>query len=203
MNKLFAIIQRIEAFLLAWSIITIAALSIGNVVCRALFGFSLAFVGEVSQFLIIIVTFIGLSYAASQGRHIRMTAPVHQGEDVDLALLDLLDDAHETFLLGEVVDRQLAGEALAEARQAVQQAPDVAEIRIDQDVDILGEADVALECHRQAAYDYEIDPRISEPDQQFFVRGFHDHGTVTISSGDTEHGHWPATWPRAARPEPC
>lgn len=74
MNKLFAIIQRIEAFLLAWSIIIIAALSIGNVVCRALFGFSLAFVGEVSQFLIIIVTFIGLSYAASQGRHIRMTA---------------------------------------------------------------------------------------------------------------------------------
>ncbi|QDT29205.1 2,3-diketo-L-gulonate TRAP transporter small permease protein YiaM [Gimesia panareensis] len=74
MNRLFQIIQRIEAFLLAWSIITIAALSIGNVLCRALFGFSVALTGEVSQFLIIIVTFVGLSYAASRGRHIRMTA---------------------------------------------------------------------------------------------------------------------------------
>lgn len=74
MNLLFRFIQRIEAFLLAWSIIAIALLSIGNVFCRALLGFSLAFTGELSQFLIIIVTFIGLSYATSRGRHIRMTA---------------------------------------------------------------------------------------------------------------------------------
>lgn len=74
MNLLFRFLQRIEAFLLAWSIIAIAVLSIGNVFCRALLGFSLAFTGELSQFLIIIVTFIGLSYATSRGRHIRMTA---------------------------------------------------------------------------------------------------------------------------------
>lgn len=74
MNLLFRFIQRIEAFFLAWSIIAIAVLSIGNVFCRALLGFSLAFTGELSQFLIIIVTFIGLSYATSRGRHIRMTA---------------------------------------------------------------------------------------------------------------------------------
>ncbi len=74
MNQLFRLIQRIEAFLLAWSIIAIAALSIGNVIGRATLGYSLAFTGELSQFLIIIVTFIGLSYAASRGRHIRMTA---------------------------------------------------------------------------------------------------------------------------------
>lgn len=78
MNRLFQLIQKIEAFLLAWSIITIAALSIGNVLCRALFGFSVAFAGEVSQFLMIIVTFVGLSYAASCGRHIRMTAVYDQ-----------------------------------------------------------------------------------------------------------------------------
>ncbi|QDV52617.1 TRAP transporter small permease [Gimesia fumaroli] len=74
MHRLSQIIQRIEAFLLAWSIIAIAVLSIGNVFCRAFLGFSLAFTGELSQFLIIIVTFIGLSYATSRGRHIRMTA---------------------------------------------------------------------------------------------------------------------------------
>lgn len=74
MNQLFRFIQRIEAFLLAWSIIAIAMLSIGNVFCRTILGFSLAFTGELSQFFIIIVTFIGLSYATSRGRHIRMTA---------------------------------------------------------------------------------------------------------------------------------
>lgn len=74
MNRLFQWIQKIEAFLLAWSIIVIAALSIGNVFCRAVLGFSVSFTGELSQFLIIIVTFVGLSYAASRGRHIRMTA---------------------------------------------------------------------------------------------------------------------------------
>ncbi|MFH1303065.1 MAG: TRAP transporter small permease subunit, partial [Planctomycetota bacterium] len=72
MQRLAQFIQRIEAFLLAWSIIAIAALSIGNVFCRVIFGFSLAFTGELSQFFIIIVTFIGLSYATSRGRHIRM-----------------------------------------------------------------------------------------------------------------------------------
>jgi len=74
MDRLFRVIQVVEAFLLAWSIIAIAVLSIANVGCRALLGFSVSFTEELSQFLIIGVTFIGLSYAASQGRHIRMTA---------------------------------------------------------------------------------------------------------------------------------
>ena len=68
------VIQRIEEVLLSASILTIAALTILNVVCRSVFGFSLAFTEEVSQFCIIVVCFVGLSYAASKGRHIRMTA---------------------------------------------------------------------------------------------------------------------------------
>ena len=68
------IIQRVEEVLLSASILTIAALTILNVVCRSILGFSLAFTEEVSQFCIIFVCFIGLSYAASKGRHIRMTA---------------------------------------------------------------------------------------------------------------------------------
>lgn len=68
------VIQRVEEFLLAISILIIAVLAILNVVCRSVFNFSLAFTEEVSQFCIIVVCFVGLSYAASKGRHIRMTA---------------------------------------------------------------------------------------------------------------------------------
>jgi C4-dicarboxylate transporter DctQ subunit len=74
MERLFQSIRRIEEFVLAWSILAIAGLAVANVICRALLGFSLAFAGELSQFLMIAVTFVGLSYAAGHGRHIRMTA---------------------------------------------------------------------------------------------------------------------------------
>ncbi|QDT51631.1 TRAP transporter small permease [Symmachiella dynata] len=74
LTRLFGGIQRIEEILLGWSIIAIAALTISNVFCRAVLQFSLPFTGELSQFFMIMVTFVGLSYAASRGRHIRMTA---------------------------------------------------------------------------------------------------------------------------------
>lgn len=59
---------------LSGGILIIALLTIANVFCRTFLGFSLAFAEEVSQFLIVLVTFVGLSYGAAQGRHIRMTA---------------------------------------------------------------------------------------------------------------------------------
>lgn len=68
------VLQRVEEVLLSASILIIAGLTIVNVFCRSVLGFSLAFAEEVSQFCIIIVCFVGLSYAASKGRHIRMTA---------------------------------------------------------------------------------------------------------------------------------
>lgn len=74
MKRLFHLIQRIEEIILGFAIIAIAALTIVNVFARAIFNFSLASTEELSQFLIILVTFVGLSYAASKGRHIRMTA---------------------------------------------------------------------------------------------------------------------------------
>lgn len=67
-------IQRVEEILLSAAILTIAGLTILNVICRSMLGFSLAFTEEVSQFCIIFVCFMGLSYASSKGRHIRMTA---------------------------------------------------------------------------------------------------------------------------------
>jgi len=67
-------IQTLEEWLLSASVLGIALLAICNVVARSVFDHSLAFAEELSQFLIIIVCFVGLSYAASKGRHIRMTA---------------------------------------------------------------------------------------------------------------------------------
>ncbi|MBI1318578.1 MAG: TRAP transporter small permease subunit [Candidatus Hydrogenedens sp.] len=73
-DGLFRWQRRIEAFILAASILFIAGLTMANVVSRSLLGSSLASTEEVSRFLIIVVTFVGLSYGAGQGRHIRMTA---------------------------------------------------------------------------------------------------------------------------------
>lgn len=67
-------IQRIEEAVLSFSILAIAVLTIANVIGRSIFNSSLAATEELSQFLIVIVTFVGLSYAVSQARHIRMTA---------------------------------------------------------------------------------------------------------------------------------
>ena len=78
MQRVFKIIRRIEELILACSILLIAGLTIANIGSRTLTGASLAFTEELSQFLIIGVTFIGLSYAAGSGRHIRMTAVYDQ-----------------------------------------------------------------------------------------------------------------------------
>jgi TRAP-type C4-dicarboxylate transport system permease small subunit len=74
MLALLDVVQRVEAALVSTSILGIAAMSAANVFTRTVLGFSLAWAQELSQFLMITVTFVGLSYAASQGRHIRMTA---------------------------------------------------------------------------------------------------------------------------------
>jgi TRAP-type C4-dicarboxylate transport system permease small subunit len=86
MSRIFRLVQTIEAWILSTSIIAIALLTIANVFTRSVLKlitagrvhFSLPFAEELSQFLIIGVTFVGLSYAASRGRHIRMTAVYDQ-----------------------------------------------------------------------------------------------------------------------------
>ena len=72
------VLQRVEEACLSAAILVIAGLTILNVFCRSALGFSLAFTEEVSQFCIIVVCFVGVSYAASKGRHIRMTALYEQ-----------------------------------------------------------------------------------------------------------------------------
>lgn len=70
-------IAGFEAFILAYGILLMAANSVVNVIGRV-FGRSLYFSEELNQFLIVLVTFVGLGYAARHGRHIRMSAVYDQ-----------------------------------------------------------------------------------------------------------------------------
>lgn len=67
-------LMKIETFILAYGILAMFLNTIANVVGRYVFGQSLYFSGELNQFLIILVTFVGLGYATRRGRHIRMSA---------------------------------------------------------------------------------------------------------------------------------
>ena len=73
-TQIAIVVERIEEFLLSSAVLLIAAMTIANVFCRSLLGFSLAVTDEVAQVAIIVLCFTGLSYAAGKGRHIRMTA---------------------------------------------------------------------------------------------------------------------------------
>jgi C4-dicarboxylate transporter DctQ subunit len=74
----FAILDRglgyFEAFILTAGVLAMAAVSVGNVIGRFFFGRSLYFAEEVNQYLIILITFAGIGFAARNGRHIRMSA---------------------------------------------------------------------------------------------------------------------------------
>jgi C4-dicarboxylate transporter, DctQ subunit len=74
-------IARFEAFVLAFGVLVMAANSIANVVGRFVFSQSIYFTEELNQFLIVLVTFVGLGYAARKGRHIRMSAVYDQLSD--------------------------------------------------------------------------------------------------------------------------
>lgn len=68
----------LERQLLAWAIILMAVNTIGNIFMRLVYNSSLFFTEELNQFLIVLVTFVGTSAAARQGRHIRMSALTDQ-----------------------------------------------------------------------------------------------------------------------------
>lgn len=78
LSRLFKTIDnavgRFEAAVLSGGILAMAAVSIANVMGRNLFGHSLPFADEISQSLLVLITFIGVGYAARQARHIRMSA---------------------------------------------------------------------------------------------------------------------------------
>lgn len=73
-NFLDTHISRIEGFLLATGVVLMATNTIVGVVSRFIFNHSIAFTEELNSMFIALVTFAGISYAARQGRHIRMSA---------------------------------------------------------------------------------------------------------------------------------
>ncbi|ARC89348.1 C4-dicarboxylate ABC transporter permease [Rhodovulum sp. MB263] len=67
-------IAMVESVLLATGVLLMALNTVANVVGRYLFQSSLFFTEELNRILIVVITFAGISYAARQGRHIRMSA---------------------------------------------------------------------------------------------------------------------------------
>lgn len=64
----------IENTILGVSVLAMAALLVTNVITRNLFGNSVPGVFELTQILIIVVTFVGLGYGFRKARHISMSA---------------------------------------------------------------------------------------------------------------------------------
>lgn len=67
-------VVQVQAVILAGSIIVMAVILVANVICRQVFSFSLSFAEEVGQNLLILITFTGVSYCATTGKHINMLA---------------------------------------------------------------------------------------------------------------------------------
>jgi len=68
------LISRFEAVVLGLGVLIMATISVANVIGRFVFGESIFFAEELNQFLIVLITFVGIGYAARKGRHIRMSA---------------------------------------------------------------------------------------------------------------------------------
>jgi len=80
-------IARVEAVILAYGVLLMATNSVANVIGRFVFNQSLYFAEEINQFLIVLITFMGLGYATRQGRHIRMSAIYDQLPDLGKKIL--------------------------------------------------------------------------------------------------------------------
>lgn len=67
-------IMEVVGGILGFCIIIMSCVLIANVFCRMVLGFSLSFAEEVGQNLLVVVTFLGISYCAAKGKHINMLA---------------------------------------------------------------------------------------------------------------------------------
>ncbi len=72
LNFVDRLVYQIEEKSIAFSVILLAVILIGNVTLR-FFNSSIASTEELSQFLMFFITFLGTSYAARSGMHIRMS----------------------------------------------------------------------------------------------------------------------------------
>lgn len=89
----------LEKFALGAGVLGMTLVSVANVFMRNVLGESLTFADELNQALIILVTFLGVGYAARQGRHIRMTAIFDQLGRLPRKLMMLFISASTALLL--------------------------------------------------------------------------------------------------------
>jgi len=66
--------EFIETTILGAGVLAMAVLLVTNVITRNLFGFSVKGIFELTQILIVVVTFIGVGYGFRKARHISMSA---------------------------------------------------------------------------------------------------------------------------------
>ncbi|MBU6081911.1 MULTISPECIES: TRAP transporter small permease [Allobacillus] len=76
LRKIDRIQAKVEGWMISYALIAITLVLLGNVIARSVFNNSWTFAEEVGQFLIILITFVGLSFCARWGRHLKMTAIV-------------------------------------------------------------------------------------------------------------------------------
>tara|TARA_R110001583_G_scaffold69883_3_gene198031 strand:- start:1695 stop:2237 length:543 start_codon:yes stop_codon:yes gene_type:complete len=74
LHNISRITEKIEKFIIGFSIVAMMINSTANAMGRYFFNKSIFFSEELNQFLIVAVTFIGFAYAVRKGRNIRMTA---------------------------------------------------------------------------------------------------------------------------------
>lgn len=94
LDKADSTMAVVERWLIAGCVIGMALSSFANVIGRNVFNYSLPFTEEIMQILQIWLTFLGISYGARAGRHIRVTA-----------LLDMVGEGLRKWLLvaGQIV----------------------------------------------------------------------------------------------------
>lgn len=74
LKKINGFIKKLEEFIISYSVIIMAVILIANIFARRVLQNSLTFSEELGQFMMVILTFIGTSYAVRVGQHINMTA---------------------------------------------------------------------------------------------------------------------------------
>jgi TRAP-type C4-dicarboxylate transport system permease small subunit len=74
MKSIDKIVEKVEEAILGYSILLMAFILIGSVLSRTLLNSSWTFAEEVGQTLTIVVTFLGIGYAAKKAKHITMSA---------------------------------------------------------------------------------------------------------------------------------
>jgi TRAP-type C4-dicarboxylate transport system permease small subunit len=68
------VISKFEGIMLALGVIAMTINTIAAVISRYVFNSAITFTDELNMIFIVVVTYAGLSYAARNGRHIRMSA---------------------------------------------------------------------------------------------------------------------------------